>query len=136
MDQQRLNGSCLCGAVTYEAQGDPQRFFYCHCSRCRKASGSAHAANIFLQPGTLRFLSGEDRISRFKVPEAVRFQNHFCATCGARLPRQAGDTVVIPAGFLNTDAPMAPQARIFMNSRASWSCSGDHLPAFEQLPNS
>jgi hypothetical protein len=134
MQEQHLKGSCLCGAVTYEAAGEAQRFFFCHCSRCRKASGSAHAANIFLQPGTLRFLTGEDQVRKFRLPEAARFANHFCGNCGARLPRQGGDTVVIPAGSLNTEAPIAPQARIFMDSRAPWSCHGDEVPCFEQLP--
>jgi hypothetical protein len=137
MTQQTLAGSCLCGAVTYEAAGDPQRFFFCHCSRCRKASGSAHAANIFLQPGTLRFLTGEDQIRKFRVPEAQRFANHFCGTCGGRLPRSGGaDMVVIPAGSLNTDAPIEPQARIFVGSRAPWSCHGDSLPCFDRMPTS
>ncbi|MBS0580617.1 MAG: GFA family protein [Proteobacteria bacterium] len=135
MAQQRLSGSCLCGKVTYEAVGEPQRFYFCHCSRCRKASGSAHAANIFLQPGTLRFLTGENQIRKFRVPEAQRFANHFCSDCGARLPRSGGaDTIVIPAGSLNTDAPIEPQARIFMGSRASWSCHGDSVPCFDELP--
>jgi hypothetical protein len=130
-----LTGACLCGDVTYEARGEPQRFFFCHCSRCRKASGSAHAANIFLQPGTLRFLTGEDQIRSFRLPEAVRFANHFCGRCGSRLPRLAGaDTVVIPAGSLNGDAPLAPQARIFTGSGASWACHGDQVPCFDQLP--
>ncbi|MBV9914005.1 MAG: GFA family protein [Sinobacteraceae bacterium] len=121
--------------MTYEASGEPQRFFFCHCSRCRKASGSAHAANIFLQPGTLRFLSGEEQVRKFRLPQAERFANHFCGTCGARLPRQGGaDTVVIPAGSLNTDVPLAPQARIFMASGTTWSCHGDHLACFDQLP--
>jgi hypothetical protein len=135
MKQQHLAGACLCGAVTYEATGEAQRFYFCHCSRCRRASGSAHAANVFLQPGTLRFITGAEQIRTYRVPEAVRFANHFCGICGARLPRQAGaDTVVIPAGSLNDDAPIAPQARIFMDSRAPWSCHGDQLPCFEQLP--
>ncbi len=136
MQQQQLTGSCLCGAVTYEAAGEPQRFFFCHCSRCRKASGSAHAANIFVQPGTLRFLTGEEQIRKFRLPEAARFANHLCGNCGARLPRVGGDTVVIPAGSLDTEAPIAPQARIYMGSRAAWSCHGDQVPCFDQLPTS
>jgi hypothetical protein len=60
MSQTTLKGSCLCGAVTYEASGEPKRFYHCHCSRCRKATGTGHASNLFLQPGTLRWLSGEE----------------------------------------------------------------------------
>ncbi len=134
MTQVTLRGSCLCGAVRYEASGEPKRFYHCHCSRCRKASGTGHASNLFLQPGTLAWLTGEEQVRAYKVPEAKRFTNTFCATCGGRLPRQAAgtDIVLIPAGSLDEEAPIAPQARIFYGSRATWSCGGDGLPTFEE----
>ena len=134
MAQSTLKGSCLCGAVKYEASGEPQRFFHCHCSRCRKATGAAHASNLFMQPGLLKWLSGEEQIRTFKVPEARRFANSFCAICGSRLPRQAkdADMVMIPAGSLDDAAPIKPQARIFSSSRAGWSCTGDELPVYPE----
>jgi hypothetical protein len=90
MPETTLKGSCLCGAVKYEATGEPARFYHCHCSRCRKATGTGHATNLFLQPGLLTWVCGEEQVRSFKVPEAKRFTNYFCATCGSRLPRQAG----------------------------------------------
>jgi len=136
MTQTRLSGSCLCGAVKYEATGEPQRFVHCHCSRCRKATGAGHASNLFLQPGSLRWLAGAERIRSFKVPEAKRFTNSFCATCGSRLPRQpaGSDMVLIPAGSLDVEAPIKPQARIFTGSRAGWSCADDGLATFPERP--
>jgi hypothetical protein len=131
-----LKGSCLCGAVKYEVTGEPKRFYHCHCSRCRKATGSGHASNLFLQPGTLKWLEGEELTRSFKVPEAKRFTNNFCSVCGSRLPRQpqGTDTVVIPCGSLDDDAPIKPQARVYSGSRASWSCAGDALPVFAEGP--
>jgi len=131
-----LRGSCLCGAVRYEVSGEPKRFLHCHCSRCRKATGTGHATNLFLQPATLTWVSGEDQIRSFKVPEAKRFTNAFCATCGSRLPRQAqgSDIVLIPAGSLDDEAPIRPEARIFSGSRASWSCGAEALPEHSEYP--
>ena len=40
LSQTTLKGSCLCGAVKYEVTGEPKRFYHCHCSRCRKATGT------------------------------------------------------------------------------------------------
>jgi hypothetical protein len=136
MTQTTLKGSCLCGAVKFEVSGEATRFFHCHCSRCRKATGTGHASNLFVQPGTLRWLGGEEQVRAFKVPEAKRFTNTFCATCGGRVPRQAPgtDIVMIPAGSLDGEAPIAPQGRIFYGSRAGWSCGGDPLPVFEEYP--
>jgi hypothetical protein len=136
MTQTTLKGSCLCGAVKYEVTGEATRFIHCHCSRCRKATGTGHASNVFLQPATLKWVSGEDQVRAFKVPEAKRFTNTFCATCGGRLPRQVqgADMVMIPAGSLDDEPPIRPQARIFLGSSASWSCGSDGLPAFEDYP--
>lgn len=136
MTSTTLRGSCLCGAARYEATGEPRRFLHCHCSRCRKATGTGHASNLFLQPGTLRWLDGEEHIRSFKPPEAQRFTNNFCAVCGSRLPRQAtgSDVVMIPAGSLDEEPPIQPQARIFAGSRAAWSCAGDGLPVHAEYP--
>ncbi len=136
MTHSTLKGSCLCGAVKYEVSGEPTRFLHCHCSRCRKASGTGHGSNLFVQPGTLRWLAGGENVRAFKVPEAQRFTNTFCATCGGRVPRQAPgtDIVMVPAGSLDNEAPIAPQGRIFYGSRAGFSCSGDALPVFDAYP--
>ena len=137
MTQANFRGSCLCGSVRYEISGEPQRLYHCHCSRCRKATGTGHASNLFLQPGELRWLQGEEQVRSFKLPEAKRFTNQFCATCGSRLPRQAPgtDVVQIPAGSLDDEAPIKPQARIFSGSRAGWSCADDGLPVFPEMPS-
>ena len=136
MSKSTLRGSCLCGAVRYEVTGEPKRFYHCHCSRCRKTTGTGHASNLFLQPGALRWLGGEEQVREFKLPEATRFGNSFCATCGSRLPRQAKGTdfVLIPAGSLDVATPIEPQARIFFQSRTSWSCTDDTIPAYPELP--
>ena len=136
MNQTTLKGSCLCGAVKYEVTGDPRRFFHCHCSRCRKATGTGHASNLFVQPGALIWFQGDEQIRSFKVPEAKRFTNNFCGICGSRLPRVAKDigAVIIPCGSLDDDVPIKPQARIFYGSRASWSCTGDGLPLYPESP--
>jgi hypothetical protein len=136
MTDTTLKGSCLCRSVQYEVTGAPKRFWHCHCTRCRKATGTGHASNIFLQPASLKWLSGEEQVRLFKVPEAKRFTNAFCATCGGRMPRQVKDTdaVIIPAGSLDEEAPLKPAGRIFYDSRASWSCEAEALPVHSEYP--
>lgn len=133
MSETTLSGSCLCGAVQYTAQGVIERFYHCHCKRCRKATGSGHASNLFLK-GTLSWDQGEEHIGFFKLPEAARFSNTFCRECGGRLPRAVPElnAVMIPAGSLDDDPGLKPQARIFIGSRAAWSCDDDPLPGFEE----
>lgn len=133
MAERSLSGSCLCGAVRYTVTGEAKRFYHCHCSRCRKATGTGHSSNLFVK-GRLKWDSGEDQVRSFKLPQAERFTNAFCATCGARLPRfiEQQGMVFIPAGSLDDEPDIVPQGRIFQGSRAGWSCEGDTLPGFEE----
>ena len=135
MSTSSLSGSCLCGVVRYTATGEAQRFYHCHCKRCRKASGTGHASNLFLN-GTLDWESGEDQLTGYKPPEAERFTNTFCRICGSRMPRfiEKYGLVFIPAGSLDEEPGLAPQARIFTGSRAAWSCEGTELPGFNEYP--
>lgn len=138
MPDTNVSGSCLCGSVHYEIRGDARRFYHCHCQRCRKTTGTGHATNILVTPeSSLSWKKGEELLKRYKVPDAERFYNCFCSSCGSPMPRvvpQLGG-IVIPAGTLNDDPPIKPQARIFWGSRAEWSCSGDELPVYaETMP--
>ncbi len=127
-------GSCLCGAVRYEIHGSFAAFFLCHCARCRKGSGSAHAANLFAPHGTLHWISGADQVTQFRVP-GTRHGRSFCSTCGAGLPRPEAGGVVVPAGGLDSSPSITPQAHIFVGARASWDHDLHTLPRFEALPD-
>ena len=125
MSANKVSGSCLCHSIEYEVIGETVRFSHCHCQRCRKATGTAHATNLLLTPVTgIKWLKGEDLLVRYKVPEAERFYNCFCSKCGSPMPRTISeiDAVLIPAGSLDTEPPVSPQHHIFWDSRANWSC--------------
>ena len=139
MSKIKLEGSCLCGNVEYEINADTSeqapKFFHCHCQRCRKASGTGHASLIITFDSTLKWKKGGDCLSHYKVPEAKRFATCFCKNCGGALPRYDEKTAraVVPAGSLDHEPDIKPEARIFWDSRAEWSC-GDDLPAFAEYP--
>jgi hypothetical protein len=134
MSHVTLKGSCLCGTVHYEVSGVPQRFYHCHCSRCRKSSGTGHATNLMMSDAKLVFTSGESLLKQFKVLEAKRFTRQFCSHCGSSVARFVPELnyVVIPAGSLDDNPPIKPQARIFWASRAEWSCDDTPLPRFAE----
>ena len=138
MEKTNLGGSCLCGSVRYEISGEAQRFYHCHCQRCRKATGSGHASNLFVMPEScLTWVAGEDLLKRYNVPEAKRFYNCFCSQCGSPMPRVVPELegVLVPAGTLDGEPPIHPGARIFWDSRALWSCSDDGIPVFPEYPS-
>ena len=130
-------GSCLCNAVTYQFSGPEFVFQYCHCSRCRKFTGSAHAANIIVDPKQFEWLGGEDLVGRFEHPEAKHFATCFCTRCGSSLPwmTKSARSVVIPAGTLDEDPGIKPVQNIFWHDRAPWREDVNKLPQFEGLPD-
>lgn len=136
-DDSEFTGSCLCGDVAYKIVGSPDRFYHCHCKRCRKATGTAHASNLLL-PGakSAEFVRGAEQLTTYRVPGAKRFSTCFCKRCGSNLPRllSAHNLVVIPAGSLDHEVEIKPQARIFSASGAAWGCSDSELPMFDEYP--
>jgi hypothetical protein len=128
-------GSCLCGEVRFEIEGEFERFFLCHCEYCRKDTGSAHAANLFSSTAVVKWLSGADHVRQFELP-GTRHGKCFCATCGSALPmlQKQGKMIVVPAGSLNSDVLIRPNAHIFMASRAKWDESLEGVPMLEGLP--
>jgi hypothetical protein len=131
-----ITGSCLCGVVSFRIFGAFESFFLCHCSRCRKGSGSAHAANLFSATAAIEWLSGQDRIKVYRVP-ATRHQRCFCTECGSALPRvqSEGILLVVPAGSLDEAIGIRPSARICYASRADWDVSMEDIPTEDGLPS-
>ncbi|MFQ3228823.1 GFA family protein [Reinekea sp.] len=132
---QIYSGSCLCGAVTFEITGEFKKFFLCHCSRCQKTSGSAHCANLFAPGAKLTWLSGEDKLSFYHHPD-TNFARNFCSNCSSLVPirNEARDIVVAPAGCLDTDIEITPQAHLFTDSKGNWDNILNDISQFEKLP--
>ena len=132
-----INGSCLCGTVTFEVKPDWKKIHNCHCTRCRKARSAAHTTNGFTAAGNLRFLSGEQHIESYKLPSARFFRQAFCRTCGSGVPRKDSerDVAVIPFGVLDGDPGRSPESHIFVADKAPWYAIADDLPQFDQAPD-
>ena len=129
-------GSCLCGTVKYQYTSPESVFQYCHCSRCRKFTGSAHAANIIVKPDQFEWLEGEDSLGRFEHPDARHFATTFCKKCGSSMPwiTQSAKAVVIPAGTLDDEIDIEPKHNIYWASRVSWRKPVEELTCFDELP--
>ena len=129
-------GSCLCGAVAYEATGEPLFMQHCHCLRCRRARGAAHGSNLFYKEADFRWTRGLERVREYKLPEARFHTTAFCGKCGGAVPRVSSERgiVVIPAGTVDSDPPIRPQRHIFTNYKAAWFEITDSLPQFTEAP--
>lgn len=130
-----MKGSCLCGKVSFKIEGDFDSFFLCHCTFCRKDTGSAHAANLFSSNARLEWCSGRELVKTYKLP-STRHTKSFCSVCGSAVPtEQPGENlVVVPAGSLDDKIEMRPTAHIFLASKAEWEQHSDAAPGFDALP--
>jgi hypothetical protein len=128
-----LTGSCLCGAVAFAIERPFVAFQYCHCSRCRKKSGSVHGANIFVPPTQFSWTRGGDVAKRFELPGARAFCSGFCPTCGSAVPwiAKTGKIVIVPAGALDDDPGEKPHKVVHFASRAPWYAPASELPTHD-----
>src|SRR5512146_1352890 len=116
-----LKGSCLCGAVRYELDGELGPITCCHCSMCRKAQGTAFATNAPVDAARFRLLSGEEVLRAYRSsPDKIRT---FCSKCGSpiysRHDARPG-TLRLRIGTLDTPVSAGPTAHIFVASKAPW----------------
>lgn len=129
-------GECLCGVCRYAVKAQkPKAMFLCHCSRCRKETGTVHAANVFFEEAQLLWETGENNITYFNL-EGTKKERAFCQTCGSPLPKQIGPSrVMLPAGTLDEAFELVPTAHIYYASRASWEDDLKDIEFFDALPS-
>tara|TARA_B110000881_G_C18218538_1_gene337828 strand:- start:18 stop:443 length:426 start_codon:yes stop_codon:yes gene_type:complete len=132
----KIHGSCLCGNVASNITPPFQRFYQCYCDRCQKKTGSAFAALIFGTPESIHWLSGEESIKRFDLPNAERFSNCFCTNCGSQVPylSRDGAFLVVPAGYLDDDPIIRASANIFWEEKPCWFEENQQVNKFERYP--
>jgi len=130
-------GKCLCGKVKIEISGAISDIIHCHCSLCRKNSGSSYATNGFINSAEFAVVTGVELLSRFSFkPGRVR---HFCSCCGS--PVFSSNTsdpsrLRIRLGLLDSDISEQPISHNFVTSKANWEDLDARLPRYETFePN-
>ena len=129
-----LEGSCLCGSVGYEVEDAFAAAFYCHCSRCRRATGSAFKPMASIKTGRLRLTRGEDALLIYGTPPGSH--DVHCGTCGSFLYSVIADNgnTHVAMGTLIDTPSVKPSFHMFVGSKAAWYEISDGLPQFEGLP--
>ena len=117
----KISGSCLCGKVSFECENNFDEFHLCHCIQCQKATGSAHASNLFTKKSNITWLTGLQLVKRFDLP-GRSICKAFCSDCGSGVPyiSGTGKALVVPAGCLNDTPNIEPQDNIFCVEKAQW----------------
>jgi hypothetical protein len=132
-----MTGSCLCGAIRYEAEGALEAMHHCHCSRCRKHHGAPFVTDGFVPADRFRWVSGAESLRAYR-PAGWSSTRLFCGTCGSSLGGRDDrwpDLVLVAAGTLDDDPGSQPLFHIFVGSKAPWVAIADGLPQFATVPD-
>lgn len=124
-----LKGSCLCGAVRYEIDGELEKVSNCHCSLCRKMSGSAFSTGSTIPAASFRFIAGADLIKEWESSPG-NFRG-FCGRCGSPILKRksnAPDEIRLRLGTLDSDPGVKPSRNSHVQSKAAWFDIKDGLP--------
>ncbi|MER9025929.1 GFA family protein [Mesorhizobium sp. M0815] len=126
-----LTGKCLCGAVQYAVA---DAFIYaanCHCSNCRRTTGSAFKPFAGIERDRLSLTRGEDNHMIFGDETG---HNAHCKTCGSLLYSvvRGGAFVHVAMGTLVDEPTIRPTQHIFVGSKAKWFTITDDLPQYEE----
>ncbi len=138
-----IHGSCLCGGIRFEISKPAGPFELCHCTRCRKVTGSAFFSGLYVSFGDFRLVQGKELITTYEAPilrTPPAFRASFCSRCGSPVPnpdpepkktRGRSGLLEIPAGLLDDDPGIRPDKHIFIELNPPWFEIADDLPQYD-----
>lgn len=120
------SGACNCGAIQFEIDADLSGVFICHCSICRRFTGSNGIAVVLVPSQQLRWVRGEESIATWKKPNAD-WQAWFCKICGSPVPgKNNAATMFVPAGSITHGGDsLRVIHHVWVGSKAVWDEIGD-----------
>lgn len=131
-----LSGSCQCGKVKYEIEGDPRWMYNCYCGKCRAASGASYVTNVIVDAARFKIVAGKEDLAAFESsPDKFRY---FCAGCGSPIyshGRKTKQVVSVRCGTLAQNPGLGVAYHAFVASKAPWVEIRDRLPQFAGYPD-
>jgi len=119
----------MCGAVRYEAAGEPLYVGYCHCRSCRHHTGAPVAAMLVFKPEKVRFTVGERRTYN----SSPGIGRSFCSQCGTPLTWEGHGVISLQIGTLDDPDERAPTLHWRYEERSPWCDVASHLPRVEMV---
>jgi hypothetical protein len=124
-----LTGGCLCGAIRYEAGGEPRDAGYCHCRTCQRISGAPAQPWVLLPITNFAYVKGEPRV----YLSSSFGERRFCGECGASLEfrlREHPAEISVSTCSLDDPSLAPPRKHVWTRSQIAWFATADELPVF------
>ena len=131
----KLTGGCYCGAVRYEAEGEPMMKAQCHCRECQYITGGAPNMFMVVPADAFRYTQGTPKqFTRTDIERPVT--REFCPDCGTHLAtRPPRPVVVVKVGTLDDPKVYgAPSLAIFTIDKQPFHQIPEGLRTFERRP--
>ena len=132
----KLTGQCLCGDISFEADGEIPVMAKCHCTACRQSTGSAYAALMFMKQDDVK-ITGTPKTFQHKADSGSLMTKHFCSNCGTPMFTQNSSRegmLGLRAGLINEHEEFVPKANVYTSSKMEATVLEDGIPAFEKMP--
>lgn len=131
----KVQGSCHCGDITYEADVDPNSVHICNCTDCQMLTGSGFRVTVHAPAPTFRLLTGQPKVYVKTAESGTKRRHAFCPNCGT--PVRSSADIDAPAayslrvGCLKQRAQLPPKKRNWLRSAMPWAQNVSVLPANE-----
>ncbi len=128
----KKTGQCLCGAITYEIDGDFTAQGVCHCKNCQRQAGSAFSIIAGVPANNFRLTSGTLSVYEDTGDSGNPVNRQFCGNCGSPILSAIGtqpDAVYIKAGTLDDTSELNPQFHVWCDSAQNWVVIPEGVPA-------
>lgn len=132
----KLTGQCLCGQVSFKADGDITMQGNCHCTDCQQISGSAYATLLFMKDSDVQ-ITGETKRFEHKVDSGNTLSKDFCPNCGSQMfggNAARPGSIAIKAGCIDQKAEIKPQFNVYASRKLECTILDDSIPAFDKMP--
>lgn len=128
-------GSCLCGNVEFEVDGHEFNIYQCHCSLCKKQSGTSSNSATLVSGDRFQFIKGLDSIQSWV--KDTGFRSDFCSTCGSPVPNplKGLDLYWIPIGLLTVSLKATVVIHLCVSTISSWHLVASDVPQSQGVPD-
>ena len=126
----------MCGRATLEIAGDITDASLCHCSICRKVTGSAYGAYGGVPSRNFKWVQGKECLTEYNLTDNLK--KYFCQFCDSTLVTRHSswpDYTYISLGCLDEDPQITLEYHQFVGSRASWDAICDGVKQYEEWPD-
>ncbi len=128
----KVQGSCHCAEISYEAEVDPDTVLLCNCTDCQTLTGSAFRLSVPAPRESFRLLSGKPRTYIKTADSGTKRAHSFCPNCGtpayASAATETPPTYSLRVGCLKQRYALPPKRRIWCNSALEWAQNVGAIP--------